>query len=91
MLHDPCLRPTIASPDLIWHHTTQPFVVSQPRNTAHTGKGNSRCLCVIFINASTSAVQFLEMRWGSSTGTVLYESSVCCLRRYYLTNLVVCN
>jgi len=33
------------------------------RDSAHNGLNATRCLCVVFINASTSTVQFLEMRW----------------------------
>ena len=32
------------------------------RGCTHTGVKSSRCLCVVFINASTSTVQFLEMK-----------------------------
>ena len=32
------------------------------RDSAHNGLNATRCLCVVFINASTSTVQFLEMR-----------------------------
>ena len=32
------------------------------RDSAHNGLNATRCLCVVFVNASTSTVQFLEMR-----------------------------
>lgn len=48
------MRGLISNPELCFSY----------RSTAHTGMNSTRCVCVVFINASTSAVQFLEIRYG---------------------------
>ncbi|CAN0206390.1 unnamed protein product [Scytosiphon promiscuus] len=46
-------------------------------NAAHTGMSSCRCLCVVFINASTSPVQFLEMRKRDGQGYRLILGPLC--------------
>eukprot|EP00752_Nemacystus_decipiens_P006311 g5691.t1 len=46
-------------------------------DSAHTGLNSTRCLCVVFINASTSTVQFLEMRKRDGHGYRLLIGPLC--------------
>eukprot|EP00903_Cladosiphon_okamuranus_P017946 g16513.t1 len=46
-------------------------------DSAHNGLNATRCLCVVFINASTSTMQFLEMRKRDGHGYRLLIGPLC--------------
>lgn len=53
------------------------------RDSSHNGLNATRCLCVVFINASTSTVQFLEMRYDGwcfeyEIQACLHDDLICC-------------
>ncbi|CAM9140186.1 unnamed protein product [Hapterophycus canaliculatus] len=61
-----------------WDHLDEiAWELVQNWDSAHNGLNATRCLCVVFINASTSTVQFLEMRKRDGHGYRVLMGPLC--------------